>query len=93
MKHHILTRILWSIVGIILIAVGVICLCLPEVTAPTLALIFGFTFLVSGMPNRWSASLRVRQNSEPMTRTFSNTNTASENTLRGFIHCSSKYFP
>lgn len=45
----VLMRILWGIVGALLIAVGVVCLCHPSITYTALAITFGIAMLVSGI--------------------------------------------
>lgn len=44
-----LLRILWGIVGVILIAAGIVCFCNPDITTAALAIIFGVVLLISGI--------------------------------------------
>lgn len=48
MKNVVL-RILWVILGALMIIAGIICLCVPGITEATLALAYGIILLVSGI--------------------------------------------
>lgn len=48
MKNAIL-RILWAVLGAIMIVAGIICLCVPGITEATLALTYGVVLLLSGI--------------------------------------------
>ena len=55
-------RVLWGIVGAMLILVGILCLCNPGITLAAFALIFGFSLLISGIVDivifaRWNQFL------------------------------------
>lgn len=48
MKNVIL-RILWAVLGVLMIVAGIVCLCVPGMTEATLALAYGIILLISGI--------------------------------------------
>lgn len=46
---NVLLRILWAVLGALMIIAGIVCLCVPGITEATLALTYGIILLVSGI--------------------------------------------